>query len=480
MIRRLPLSYLAFALLILVCLELPMGYIFARGERLQMVGELEHQAEILGAYADSAIRNGEHHLLDTFARQGAEKLGGDVLVVDQNGGVLASSRSLAGENLREAPELVAALSGSGTIGVRAMERDGTQFLSVAVPTEPGPVVRGAVRLTIPTASLEGRIHKFWLSLLVAGLTVLTAVAIVAVALARWISQPIRELEQATAGLAAGALTQPAPTSTGPPELRRLAATFNRTAQRLQKLIESQQSFTGHASHQLKTPLAALRLRLENLEPDVLPAGQANLSAAATEIDRLSAMIDGLLMMARLDEAAMEPEPTDLDRVIEDRVRHWEFTAARRRVRVRTAGTPVGVVWAVPGAIEQIIDNLVANALNVSPPKSTITVGRRFRPMSRAERHRAPIVVEMHVIDEGPGLRPAEAARAFDRFWRAPGAPKGGTGLGLALVAQLAEASGGRAVLLPAASGGVDAVVTFPAATHPAPRRTDSPPVPARV
>jgi signal transduction histidine kinase len=120
----------------------------------------------------------------------------------------------------------------------------------------------------------------------------------------------------------------------------------------------------------------------------------------------------------------------------------------------------GDAWAnaTPGALEQIVDNLVDNALSVSQPGGTVTL----RVTSDGRR------VEVHVIDDGPGLGPDERARAFDRFWRAPDAPAGGSGLGLSIVRRLAEASGGTARLDGAPGGGIDAVVTLVAIRPAAP------------
>ncbi len=110
-------------------------------------------------------------------------------------------------------------------------------------------------------------------------------------------------------------------------------------------------------------------------------------------------------------------------------------------------------YAVPAAPEQLLDNLIDNALIASPGNSTIkvVVERRGR------------WVDLRVLDEGPGLAPEARARAFDRFWRAPNAPAGGTGLGLAIVRQLAEMSGGKTHLDARAGGGLAAEVTLPAA-----------------
>jgi signal transduction histidine kinase len=266
---------------------------------------------------------------------------------------------------------------------------------------------------------------------------------------------VRDLEAATARLASGRLTQPPPSDAGPPEVRRLAATFTDTAGRLQTLIESQRAFAADASHQLKTPLTALRLRLENLEPDLHPRAHASLDAAVGETERLTRIVQGLLALARLENSAVERAPVDVEALIADRADSWAPFAAEHDVGLAVTGRPAGPAWAVPGAVDQILDNLLANALRVAPPGSTLIIDRR----TRAEW------VEVHVVDEGPGLSPADRRRAFDRFWRAPDATDDGSGLGLAIVARLVAAGGGTIALDEAPGGGIDAVLRLPAARH---------------
>jgi signal transduction histidine kinase len=111
---------------------------------------------------------------------------------------------------------------------------------------------------------------------------------------------MRDLEQATAVLARGELEALAPADRGPPEVRGLAAGFNDMAGRLGRLLDTQRAFVADASHQLRTPLTALRLRLENLEATIPPAAAGDLQAAASETGRLARLVDGLLTLARAE------------------------------------------------------------------------------------------------------------------------------------------------------------------------------------
>jgi signal transduction histidine kinase len=171
-------------------------------------------------------------------------------------------------------------------------------------------------------------------------------------------------------------------------------------------------------------------------------------------------VESLLVLARTDAVAPDPVPVHLAAVIADRWEAWSPVAADQGARLERACPPDLWVLAVPGALEQILDNLVSNALEVAPDGSAISIG-------------AAVVgdrVEVHVVDQGPGLEADARSQAFERFWRGAGgatADGDGFGLGLAIVAQLATRSGGAARLDAGPAGtGLDAVVTLARADLP--------------
>jgi signal transduction histidine kinase len=234
---------------------------------------------------------------------------------------------------------------------------------------------------------------------------------------------------------------------GPAEIRAVATEFNETVARLDALLHSQQEFVADASHQLRTPLAALQLRLENLERDADEGGKRDLEAALAEVERLARLVDGLLALARADAAKHEPSPIDLGELVAVRLEHWRPEADRRRVELR-ASVETGLhALATAGALDQVLDNLLSNALAVSPPGSTIAI----HACCEAEG------VDLHVVDQGPGMSAEQRRRAFDRFWR-DGPPGTGTGIGLAVVQRLVTADGGSIELREAPGGGLDAAV----------------------
>ena len=231
-------------------------------------------------------------------------------------------------------------------------------------------------------------------------------------------------------------------------MRAVATAFNLMASRLDELVRAQQSFAADAAHELRTPLQALRLRLENLEDEVAPDGRRDLEAAHAESLRLSRLVTGLLELARAEDAAHPDEPIELAPVVARRAERWR-ERDRERGRPRVSVPPALAARAAGDRIEQVLDNLLANAVRLRPRRHDRCDG----PARRGH-------VELRVCDQGPGLSDAEKARAFDRFWRGR-ETGGGSGLGLAIVRRLAERDGGSVELRDAPGGGLEAVVRLP-------------------
>jgi signal transduction histidine kinase len=234
-------------------------------------------------------------------------------------------------------------------------------------------------------------------------------------------------------------------------VRELARSFNDTAAKLEALVHSQEQFVADASHELRTPLTALRLRLENVEHAVSPAGLDDLDAATEELERLDRMVEDLLALARADVSEAPAEEVVLADLVAERARAWDAYAAERGIALVTELDGRQAARAGRGRTEQVVDNLLANAIEASPTSGSVWLRARAGPGA----------VTVSVVDEGPGLTPVERERAFDRFWR--GASGSGSGLGLSIVRRLVELDGGRVELREAGTGGVEAVVTLPSA-----------------
>ena len=233
-------------------------------------------------------------------------------------------------------------------------------------------------------------------------------------------------------------------------MRSLATRFNQMVARLGVLVRSQEAFVADASHQLRTPLAALRLRLENLDRDVAHP-KAALERAMSEVERLGRLVDGLLALARADEGAATAEMISLTDLVEERVDLWGALADEQGVTV-TADTPAGLaVRTTPGRLDQVLDNLIENALAVSPEGGTITVRAATSPYGVRDPRRG----------RGAGDDRRGTRCAFDRFWRSERTTTDGTGLGLAIVRRLVESDGGTVELRAASGGGLDVAIDYP-------------------
>ena len=427
MTRRLLLGYVALTLVVLIALEVPLGLLNAHNQRQDLRTKVERDAASVGTLSEDAL---EHHLTNDPRLQGivaryAESTDGRVVIRDATGRVIADS---------------------ARPGLDELERGRITGLAVTAPIVSSGRVLGSVHIVYPIESTNHRIYRYWLALALVAALVLGASAGVGVLLARSLVRPLRLVEEAAERIGDGELDARAPEDEGPEEIKRLARTVNETAAKLEALILTQQDFVADASHELRTPLTALRLRLENLEHDVSPEGRESLAAAVNEAERLTRLVSELLALARTRDDVEPAGAVDLAALAEARTDAWSPLADERGVALETVGSPVHARAGV-GRMEQVLDNLLANALEVSPRGATIRVATARRDGW----------AELHVLDEGPGLSDEERARAFDRFWRSD--PEGeGSGLGLAIARRLVEVDHGEIELRAATAGGVDAVV----------------------
>lgn len=465
MARRLLLTYLTITALTLAVVVIPLGQIFAKREHDRLAFDIERDAQNIASLVEDNLEEGTTpsigKLLNAYQRSG-----GRIVVVTLGGLSVADSKHISAppRDFSTRPEIAAALDGERNSGVRNSSTLGAKLIYVAVPVASGGVVHGAVRVTYPMSTLDSRVASTWRQLGLLSVVVLAIVAVVGVVIARSVSRPVRDLEAASNRLAAGDLSSRVRIEPGAPELGSLANTFNSMADRLEEQLEVQRRFVADASHQLRTPLTAMRLRLETLGPYLDDSAQPKLQAAIRETDRLAELVHSLLILARGDSAGVSCDPLNLSSVVSDRVETWEPTADERQIRL-VQEVPSGL-WAeaMPGAVEQILDNLISNSLDALATQGTIVVRVLEAPSSDLSGD----AVEIHVIDDGPGMSQEERDHAFERFWRTSHqgtAGRGGFGLGLAIVEQLTRRCEGRVKIDSGPNGvGLDVVVALPATT----------------
>jgi len=453
--RRLLISNVVLVTMVLLLLEVPLALVYARHEHDALDSALQRDASSLAALSEEIIEHPGDHDVGALAQRFTAGVGDQVAIVDRTGNTLTPSRP---DDLTDfGSALVDARAGHPTSG----EARGQSF--VVVPVGANGDTHGAVLVARSDGPVDHRIHLFWLVLLAIAAGVLVVSTLVTRRLARWTVDPLRRLDEHAADLGHGDLSARADITAGPPEVIALSHTFNDMAQQLDELMASQRRFVADASHQLRTPLTALRLRLETLDPNDPPSVATTRDAALTESTRLTRIVDGLLALARAEGHRPQRQPIDVAAVISQRHEAWMPLAAEHLVDLRVADDlPQVAASIVPGHLEQILDNLIDNALDATPAGGAVTLDARS---SRSG-------VEIHVTDEGPGMTDEDRQRAFDPFWQSRDRHhNGNTGLGLAIVGQLARTSNGVVALERAPSGGIDAVVRFPSsATGPSTTR----------
>lgn len=464
--RRFLLAFMSVMVVMLLAHDVPLALFVRSVERDRLIASLERDAFVIAGAAEDLLSDGEGADADLL-RQTLElyhqREDAHVVVVDTQGLAIAVSDlgASVGDDYTNRPEVVAALAGDPVAGDRFSNTLGGDLVYVAVPVRSGPDIVGAVRITFDADVIAQRSNDTIGGIVLVAVISLVGAALMAIFLASSVTRPVTDLQRTTERLAAGDLSVRADDTHGPPEVRHLAASFNTMTQRLSELLDKQRSFASDASHQLRTPLTALRLQLEmaadtlGTDPD---RAHLRLEAATIEVERLQRIIEGLLLLARGERTRGVTEVVNAAEVIRSRQAMWEPLAAEQGITV-SADISADEVLAqcVPQGLDQMLDNLVDNALGVAPAGSHIEISLETAVLEGRSR------VIVHVLDRGPGMTDDQIAHATDRFWRSPDAPYRGTGLGLAIVDQLAHASGGHLTLANRSDGGLDASITLPGA-----------------
>ncbi len=375
-----------------------------------------------------------------------------VLVTDAAGRVVADSDGDARPGVfyatLERPEFRTALF-QGRIDTRTRFSDtlGEDLLLVTVPVVDRERVVGAVRLSAETRAIEAQVRESWQRLALLGAVVIVAGVLVALLLELPLGRQIRRLAETSSRLGQGDLAARVPEE-GPAELKVLATSFNQMAAELAGSIEAQREFVANASHQLRTPLTGLRLRLEAIKGGEGLAGE-QAAKAEQELDRLSLLVDDLLALAQATFSESPPAPVDLRMLAREAVNRWRegALAGEKHLELDEQGDPR--VWANRDDLGQALDNLIDNALKYSPAGTEV----------RVEANERGARAVLAVTDTGPGIAPEDRTRIFERFYRgAAGRRVGpGTGLGLAIVAEHVQRWNGEITLVDGPGTRVEAV-----------------------
>jgi signal transduction histidine kinase len=375
-----------------------------------------------------------------------------VEVLDANGRVVRSA-PVGLRALIDRPTLDRALAGRLIVTVSRGPGESNDWRALAEPAGGGVLV-----VARSLRQREETLHHVFRVLLFAGPLGLLLATIGGYLLAAAALRPVESMRRRASAISAETVAARLPVPRARDEIRRLAETLNEMLSRLEAAFAHERRFVADASHELRTPLALLRTELELALRRERTADELHVAieSAAVETDRLIRLAEDLLLIARLDHAELPfgRERVDVSELASDvAARHaTQPGSSGRRIEVDVA--PGTEVEAERLQLERALGNLLENA--VRHGEGTVTL--------RARGHNG--VVEIHVIDEGPGFPPEFADRAFERFSRADEARGGeGTGLGLAIVDAVARAYGGGAGLT-RQEHGADVWLRLPAAQSP--------------
>ena len=399
------------ALLVSLLVTVVVGALLTRRSlESNAVSALERQVELIAAQRKEDPGQGVDDQLGRFLATDEQRLA--ILTPTQADLLLPDTA--AGRLRREH-------HASGSVEVR-----GTRFLFAARESAGEAIV-----LLRPASSQQADWRPFALGLAAAGLVGAALAAAIAFLLARGVARPVTRVSAASRALAEGEAPSPVPVA-GPTEVATLASSFNHLASELRRTQDAERSFLLSVSHELKTPLTAIRGHAEALQDAVLEPAPTG-AVIEREARRLERLVGDLLDLARLRRRAfsVRSEPVDLEESALAAFQRHETAAKAFGVELQVLAEPDAVAIGDTDRLLQALSNLVENALRSTPRGGTVRI------VARPGR--------VDVVDDGPGIAADDLGRAFERFYlydRYAGERRVGTGLGLAIVRELVEAMGG--------------------------------------
>lgn len=383
-------------------------------------------------------------------------------VLDNQGIVLVDSLEIdEGINLRSEGSVIAALQGDQQSKTQSFM--GEEWFFVTVPIWMGDQIVGVIHIGQPLRDISAVLNDLRTRLALVLVIALPLSAIIGLLLARSIANPLRKLTVAAGRLGLGDYGFPLDTS-GKDELGQLSKTFSEMRERLQLEQRTRTQFVSDVSHELRTPLTAIKGLTETLRDGAVDDPQVRdrfLASAEEETNRLIRLVNDLLILSRADSNALSLrlEDVDLRDLAKNTVARFATQFEARNVTVVTDFPDTPLMLNVDAdRIEQVIVNLLDNALKHSPPGEQVIVSGQVQSIDlRAEKALRPNedqalsdqtlteCVVLRVVDAGEGIDPGDIPHVFDRFYRADQSrsrDQGGSGLGLSIAKAIVEAHGG--------------------------------------
>lgn len=441
---RLVVVFLVPLIAVMLALGAAAGWGAARGIQQGFYASQLGDLAYFVTSARQGLLSGSTTVVEGEAKRYREVYGIEVAVFDLTGAVWASSGDAGAVSEHDQTEKVRlALSGRrAEPPATVLPWEMTDTVLVEPVFDDGDVV-GAVLLAADVDAPRAAIAQQILILVTAVVAAIGLGVLLVFLLARWVLSPVRRLDDAMIAIEHGEMDARVAEDTGPPELRRMTRVFNGMAGQIERTMARQQEFALNASHELRNPLNALLLRVENLATGLGPEWDADVEETREEGRRMTRILETLLGLARTDRADSTFSAVDLTTLAARRAEAWRDVAAQRGVTFRPSAGPAVMSVTDRMVVESALDAVIDNAVKYSPDDGVIEIDARRRDD----------VCVITVRDHGPGLPPEEAANATDRFWRGT-SDLPGSGLGLAIASDLLASIDGDIAVAPADGGGL--------------------------
>ncbi len=398
-------------------------------------------AEKLAASAAPFFAAADLESLEDAMQTAAADAQGRILLIDREGKIQLDTLNLLEGTRTSAPEAIQVLTGGESRAYGIHPLDGQEeyaALCAAAMDVEGDVI-GAVLLSTPVTELRAAIQTVEKQLMTVFIAVAGAALAAALIFALTLTAPIKALTSTIRRMGRGDLSARVNVRTSG-ELKALADSYNAMAEKIENFDQSRSQFVQNASHELKTPLATMKILLENLiyQPDMPAELRAEFMQDMNhEIDRLSGIITDLLTLTQMDSRryALKTDAVDLSALCEETLHALRPAADKAKLSLEGSIAPDVVLMGDESKLSQVVYNLIDNAVKYTPEGGQVAV--------RLESEGKEAVLT--VSDNGIGIPEEDVKHIFDRFYRVDKARSratGGTGLGLSIVAQMVKLHGG--------------------------------------
>jgi signal transduction histidine kinase len=448
--KHLVVAFVLFAFGLLVVTLVPFGIVSARGHMRSFIDsqvvDIQHASQTVSKTTDP-------HRVLTERYEGARAAG---WLLDTRGQPIgdATDRQAFPALVTRAPEVEAARR--GTTATRSADSPLGRRLMVAAPVITNGRLSGVLWVSDSLQPVAREDRETWVQLAAIGAVVMMIAAMVGVALSRRIARRLEIVAAGATRFGEGHLSVPIVVE-GRDEITALAGTLNNMGAQIDLLVHREKDFVAAASHQIRTPLAAIKIRIDEL---LATGGVGDVDATeylkemAEEVDRMTMLTTRLLDLSAA-EAAHSSRPLLASHAVREAIERIDPLAHHFGISIDLdVATEDSHIMAAPGAFEEALFNVLDNAVKFSPPGEAVEVSAR--------RDDGTFVVE--VCDRGPGVPSEQRSRVLEPFYRAT-RTKTGYGLGLAISSRLCDSAGATLELTGRNGGGTTATIRWPAGAN---------------